>query len=77
MSATLTEAQQKELAEAIKLIVGHPVWTADFDRDAKMKAVKIALEKNQDIAEAFEGVGMDLSYLVMGKDATPYKSYWV
>ena len=42
-----------------------------------MKAVKIALEKNQDIVEAFEGVGLDLSYLVMGKDATPYKTYWV
>ena len=77
MSATLTEDQHAELSNAIKRIVSHPVWTADFERDAKMKAIKIALEKNQDIAEAFEGIGFDLSYLVMGKDATPYKTYWV
>jgi hypothetical protein len=76
MSTALTEDQGAELSRAIKLIVDHPVWTADFDRDARMKSVKTSLEKNQETVEAFEGVGLDLSYLVMGKEATPYKTYW-
>lgn len=77
MSAELTESQSAELAVSVKRIVDHPVWTAEFDRDAKMRAVKTALEKNQEITDAFQGVGLDLSFLVMGKDATPYKTYWL
>jgi hypothetical protein len=77
MSATLDDKQNAELAAAIKLIVEHPVWTAEFDRDERMAAVKVALEKNQEAGPAFTAVGFDLAYLVLGKDSPNYKGYWV
>jgi hypothetical protein len=77
MSASLDDKQNAELSEAIKRLVEHPVWTAAFDRDDKMAAVKVALEKNQAEGPAFEAVGFDLPYLVLGKDQHPaYKAYW-
>ena len=76
MSARLTDHQRAEVNAAIKLLVEHPVWTAEFDRDEKMAAVKVALEKNQEAGTAFEAVGFDLAYLVLGKDSTTFKAYW-
>jgi hypothetical protein len=51
------------------------VWTAEFDRDEKMAAVKVALDKNRWAGPALEAVGLDLAHLVLGKDSTTYKTY--
>ena len=58
-------------------------WTTRFEiRPAstgtrRWQTVKVALEKNQDIIRGVRGGRTRIfSYMVMGKDATPYKSYW-
>ncbi|WP_159802738.1 HNH endonuclease [Arthrobacter zhaoguopingii] len=76
MSSEVNENQDAELADAMRLIVEHPVWTAAFNRDEKMAAVKVALEKNQEAAPAFAGVGFDFAYVVLGKQAPTYIQYW-
>lgn len=76
MSADLTGDANSQLATGIRLLVDHPVWTAQWDRDGWMEAVKIALEKNQGADSAFEDVGLTLEYMVLGKGATSYKKYW-
>ncbi len=52
------------LEEDIERLMKHPVWTAEFDRSEKMNAVKEALSKNQDMAEAFGAVGLKLGYVI-------------
>lgn len=77
MSKVLNDGQNADLAESIKRLVDHPVWTAAFDRDQKMAAVKVALEKNQAASPVFSDVAFDFPYMVVGKDSNPnYKSYW-
>ena len=77
MSQTLDETQEQQLREGIHRLVAHPVWTADFNRDDKMREVKVALEKNQGVPQALEAVGLDLSYLVLGDKSSNYKTYWL
>lgn len=76
MKQKLDDERWSDLTAAIKLLVEHPVWTADFDRDEKMAAVKNSLEKNQAAQESFNEVGFDFAYMVLGKDAPMYKQYW-
>jgi hypothetical protein len=77
MSHELDETQLQQLRDGIHRLVAHPVWTADFDRDAKMREVKVAFEKNQGVPQALEAVGLDLSYLVLGEKSGAYKAYWL
>jgi hypothetical protein len=77
MSQELDETQMLQLRDGIHRLVAHPVWTADFDRDNKMRALKTALEKNQGVPAALEAVGLDLSYLVLGDKSAAYKAYWL
>lgn len=76
MSDELTAKQAESIETSIRNLVQHPVWTAEFDRDEKMSAVKVALEKNQEGASAFGAVGLDIAYMVLGKSAPTYVSYW-
>lgn len=76
MSALLNDKQWTEVASTCARLVKHPVWTAAFDRDDEMKAVKVALEKNQDFETAFQRVGFNFEYAILGKDSDSYKSYW-
>lgn len=77
MSANLSEAQMKEMQESIKLLVEHPVWNADFGRDDSMRAVKAAMEKNQQAEAAFSSVGLTFEYMIVGREAEAFKSYWL
>ena len=70
-----TDDEWRTIHGNIKKIVNHPVWKAPFARDARMEAVQIALQKNQDRERAFNGVHLDLPYLILPK--TPaFKEYW-
>jgi hypothetical protein len=69
--------QQRELIEqAVSNICRHPIWTAAFDRDKSTAAVKLALEKNQNVKEAFEGVALKLSYAIFGEQDIEYGKHW-
>jgi hypothetical protein len=41
-----------------------------------MGALKQALEKNQEVPKVLEGLGLDLSYLLLGAKSTTYKNVW-
>lgn len=58
-----TEEQWKRIKEAIKRLVEHKVWTAEFDT-ADMKAVELALSKNQGAEAAFAKAGLTLGFVV-------------
>lgn len=70
------ENQTKKLLEQIQRLVGHPVWSTPYARDAQMLNVKNALEKNQEAKDSFEKVALDLSYMVMGDQTGAYNQYW-
>lgn len=76
MAETVSDDQFSKVEAGIRLIVDHPVWTAEFDRDQRMAAVKAALEKNQGESTAFEDVAFHLSYAVVGREDPSFKAYW-
>jgi hypothetical protein len=65
-----TEKQKERVKEGIHRIAEHPIWTRDLDATAKTTAVKDALSKNQDAANAFRGVELRGDY-VSGTEALP------
>jgi hypothetical protein len=75
MAGELSDEQWKKINDGITRLVEHPVWTASFDRDAGMRQLKVALEKNQEVPAALEALGLDLAYLVLGTNAN-YKKHW-
>jgi hypothetical protein len=52
------------IEDDITRYLSHPVWTAPFDKNQKMKAIQDAFSKNQDIAQSFGAVGLKLGYIV-------------
>ncbi|MGH2462002.1 MAG: hypothetical protein ACRDFZ_00050, partial [Candidatus Limnocylindria bacterium] len=72
----LTDLQKSEIQKAIARIANHPVWSEPYSRDGGMEAVKNALERNQEAKQAFETVGLDLAYAVVGDDSGAFKAYW-
>jgi hypothetical protein len=70
----LTEDQWKRVLEGIDRLVAHPVWTAEFE-SPEMQAVKVSWEKNQNAQAAFEGVALDLPYLIVG-ETSGFKKLW-
>lgn len=58
------------IADAIRRISEHPIWTADPDLSVKVRAVLDALAKNQEAAERFRAVGLTAGYAV-GVDKLP------
>ncbi|WP_170335524.1 hypothetical protein [Ruegeria arenilitoris] len=51
-----------KLSEAAERFFGHPVWIADLSSGTKSQAVDDALKKNQNIEDAFKGVGLTAAY---------------
>lgn len=76
MSQMLSDDLEVKLRTGIKNMVAHPVWTADFGRDDKMKQLKVALEKNQEVPQSLEDLGLDLPYLLLGAESPSYKNHW-
>lgn len=75
MTHSLDDDQLNEVRIGIERLVSHPAWTAPFDTNEQMKKLKLALEKNQEVAKALEDLGLDLSYLLLG--TTPsHKKVW-
>ncbi len=77
----LSDERSADLEERMQLavtrLVAHPAWTAKFNSSAAMQTFKAALDKNQNVEEAFEGVALDLPYLVVGSDQSgTYKKVW-
>ena len=75
LSDELTADQWKRITDGIDLLVAHPAWVSEFDTD-RMRTLKLALEKNQNIQKAFDGVALDLPYVVMGGTTSGYKEAW-
>ena len=71
----LTEEQWKRITDGIDRLVTHAAWTADPDSD-EMRALQISWEKNQNAQKAFEGVALDLPYLLIGSSHSTYKNMW-
>ncbi|MEZ5284680.1 MAG: hypothetical protein R2712_07715 [Vicinamibacterales bacterium] len=61
------DVQWAKIEKGIDRLLQHPVWVTDFNHSVKMRAVKDALQKNQDAERAFGEVGLKLGY-VMGAD---------
>jgi hypothetical protein len=76
MTDDLSEDQRAEVRLGIERLVKHPAWTCPFEDSDKMKRLKLALEKNQEVKESLEDVGLDLSYLLLGPAATTYHKVW-
>ena len=76
LSDELSEEQWQRIAESIDRLVSHPAWTADFNSTNRMKALKVSLEKNQQAQKAFEALGLDLPYLLIGDKYPVYKAVW-
>ena len=62
-----TEEQWQEITTAVRLLVDHPIWTADLGSTEKTRAVRDALSKNQDADKAFRDVGLTPGYLLGDK----------
>jgi hypothetical protein len=73
----LDDQMKARIQTSIARLVDHPVWFEDVNRDARMAAVKNALDKNQGAKAAFEAVFLDFPYVILGPDASAgYKEYW-
>lgn len=68
-----SEEQQARIRAGILRITGHPIWTCDFDKSPKTRAVKEALSKNQDAAAAFRAVELRGDYV---SGAEPLDKEW-
>ena len=71
-----TDEQRERIEQGLAHLAAHPVWKADLGRDAEMRAVKLALEKNQNIKDSFEGVALDLPYLLLGEKYPIFAKQW-
>lgn len=76
MTDEMSETQWGEVRNGIELLVKHPAWASPYEDSDKMKRLKLALEKNQEVKESLEELGLDLSYLLLGPSATTYKKVW-
>ena len=65
-----SEEQKEKIQVGIHRIVTHPIWSCDLDSTAKTRAVKDALSKNQDAANAFRDIELRGDY-VNGSEALP------
>lgn len=70
------DTTRDKIENGITNLCSHPVWTAGFDANSEMAAVKLALERNQNVKDAFEGVGLDLAYAVVGQESPQFKKVW-
>ncbi|MGC0238302.1 hypothetical protein [Arthrobacter sp. SD76] len=68
------DAQLEKIADGIQRIADHPIWTCDFDKSRKTRAVEDALTKNQDAVAAFRAVELRGEY-VYGAESLP-ASWW-
>jgi hypothetical protein len=59
-----SDEQEKQIRAGVERILSHPIWMADLGLSAKTKAVDDAMQKNQDVANAFSKVGLKLGYVV-------------
>jgi hypothetical protein len=71
-----TEVDKKKFHDGLEKLIKHPAWTANLEENDKLKKFKTALEKNQNIAEASEALGLDLPYLVFGPTTNQYLQAW-
>lgn len=58
--------QLKEISEAIKRIVAHPVWAHPYNTK-RMQEVRDSLSKNQNADSAFKAVGLNIGYALAGE----------
>ena len=75
MTDDMTEVQWGEVRQGVERLINHPAWTAPYEDD-RMKRLKLALEKNQEVPKALEELGLDLSYLLLGRSSTTFKNVW-
>lgn len=76
MTDILTESQDADFRAGVRRLIEHPAWTAQFVDSARMLKLKNALEKNQEVTKAFEDLGLDLAYLILGPTTQSFKAAW-
>jgi hypothetical protein len=76
MTDVLSDVALGEVEQGIGRLVNHPAWTAPFGDSDRLKRLKSALERNQDLAGALEELGLDLSYLLVGDSTSAFKAAW-
>ncbi len=65
MRAESTNEQNwAEIDKSVERFINHPIWTAEFNKSNKTKAVEQALTKNQNIRKALDDVACNLGYLI-------------
>lgn len=65
-----TDEQKEKLQAGIQRIAQHPIWTCDWEKSDATRAVREALQKNQDAANAFRNVELRVDY-VSGGESLP------
>jgi len=73
MDKEISEPNWIKISNAIKNLIDHPIWSCDFELSKKVKFLGDAISGNQNIDEAFKGIGLTVGYLV---DADPLSATW-
>lgn len=67
LEAKIDDERWGRIQAAIDQLVTHPVWHRDFDIGPRARAVREALQKNQQVKECLKDVGLTAGY-VLGAD---------
>lgn len=59
---SLDDELTKVLSSAAERYFAHPVWNTDLSKGSKAQLVQEAFSKNQDVEEAFRGIGLTAGY---------------
>jgi hypothetical protein len=59
-----SDAEWTKIEQAVDKVVSHPVWQADLDSTNKLRDLKTALQKNQDVHRLFPKLDLKLAYAV-------------
>ncbi|MCD4852405.1 HNH endonuclease [Arthrobacter sp. AK01] len=71
----LTDDQWTRITQGIDRLVAHPAWNAEYSVES-MKSLKLSWDKNQNAQRAFEGVSLDLPYLLIGNSSPAFIRNW-
>lgn len=71
----LTDDQWTRITLGIDRLVAHPAWNAEYSSEP-MKVLKASWDKNQNAQRAFEGVALDLPYLLVGNTSPSFMKTW-
>lgn len=74
MDRIFTDEEFLEIHNMVKRFANHPIWTVDFDKSEKTKAVENSLSKNQSAEATLKDIGLKPGY-ISGIDELPSNWY--